>query len=305
MDIDDLRAFAAVARSGSIRGAADSLHQTPSALSKAVRRLEGALKVRLFDRIGKTVRLNAMGERLRGRATALLQLADDTRAEFLGARSAIRCRIGGPALLQWRHAGEIAERLTTRYPDSTVAVLPLFENAAVAALERGEVDVALVTHEALRQEADRIERGGLAALPLGRLEFHLFAGASHPLAQSGLARVRRGPRRATAAAVLGHDFVSPTHSLLCGEPRGASADGWNQRKLPRRIRYWIDDLQVLLGLVRSGKALAYLPDFAEREPGLVRIEVGDCPFRCIERVSLLWRPSGAFGWQHWLIDELR
>lgn len=304
MDIDDLRAFATVARNGSIRGAADSLHQTPSALSKAVRRLEESLKVRLFDRVGKSLRLNAMGERLRDRAAALLQLADDTRAEFLGTRSPIRCRIGGPALLQWRHVGTIAERLTARYPDSTVAVLPLFENAAVAALERGDIDIALVTQEVLRQEAGRIEQAGLRSLSLGRLEFHLFAGTTHPLARPGAARARRGHRRATAAAVLAHDFASPTHSLLCGEPRGASADGWNQQKLPRRIRYWVDDLQVLLGLVRSGQALAYLPDFAEREPGLARIEVSDCPFRCTERIVLLWRPSGAFGWQHWLIGQL-
>ncbi len=48
MEISDLRSFLVIARYANLRTAANELHQSPSALSKAVRRLE-ALK-NLYDR---------------------------------------------------------------------------------------------------------------------------------------------------------------------------------------------------------------------------------------------------------------
>jgi DNA-binding transcriptional LysR family regulator len=61
---------------------------------------------------------------------------------------------------------------------------------------------------------------------------------------------------------------------------GARSDGWRDDVLPRRIRYWTDDLQLLLSFVRSGSgsALAYLPEAATGERDLVRLQVTDCPF---------------------------
>jgi hypothetical protein len=59
-------------------------------------------------------------------------------------------------------------------------------------------------------------------------------------------------------------------------------------RLPRKIPYWTDDLQLLLGFVRSGQALAYLPDFALEDPQPVRIRVSDCACECSERAWLVW-----------------
>jgi DNA-binding transcriptional LysR family regulator len=75
--------------------------------------------------------------------------------------------------------------------------------------------------------------------------------------------------------------------------------------LPRRIRYWVDDLQVLLSLVREGHALAYLPAFALQASGLVQIRIGDCPFECVEQAHLVWRPVAASGWQARLVEAMR
>ena len=62
MDIADLRSFLVIARHANLRAAADELHQTPSALSKAVKRLETSLATPVFDRVGKAIRLNTAGE---------------------------------------------------------------------------------------------------------------------------------------------------------------------------------------------------------------------------------------------------
>ena len=105
------------------------------------------------------------------------------------------------------------------------------------------------------------------------------------------------------AEVLAHDFACIDHSPFCGLPRGARSDGWRDDRLPRRIRWWVDDLQVLSTLVRGGLALAYLPDFLlAAGPGLTRLSVPDCPFECVEQVHVAWRAGASRGGADWLAD---
>ena len=297
MELSDLRLFIAATQHASLHAAAADVHLTASALSKAIRRLETGLHVALFDRRGKTLVLNADGERLRQRALALLQLAEQTQAEFEGASFRVRCRVAGPALLHWIHAPTLARHLAALQADSSVVVRTVFEDDALAQLQRGEADFALVTDEALKALPSRAD---LAVQPLGPLTMCLVAGATHPLA----ARARGRVARASAAAIARHDFACPPRSMLCGRVRGLGSDGWHDEQSPRRIRYWIDDLQVLLALVRSGQALALLPEFALGDAGLVRIDVEDLPFECTEMAWLAWRPTAAAGWQARLVEAL-
>jgi hypothetical protein len=50
--------------------------------------------------------------------------------------------------------------------------------------------------------------------------------------------------------------------MPCSLQRGTRSDGWLDDRFPRRFRCWGDALQVLLSLVRSGSALAFLRAFA-------------------------------------------
>ena len=52
----------AIARSGSIRRAADVLSITPSALHRRLLSIEDELEVQIFERLPRGVRLNAAGE---------------------------------------------------------------------------------------------------------------------------------------------------------------------------------------------------------------------------------------------------
>ena len=292
MDITDLRSFLVIARHANLRAAADELHQTPSALSKAVRRLETSLATPVFDRVGKAIRLNAAGERLRERAASLVALADQTEAEFRGVSLRSHCRLLVPAVLQWGFGAGLAAALAAREPLASLAFVTRFEDAALAALARGEGDLALVTGVALGAALPP----GLEARRLGEIRMQLAAGPGHPLAGRG---------EVPTAEVLAHDFACPQHSMFCGLERGSRADGWRDDRLPRRIRYWLDDLQLLTSLVRSGQALAYLPDFAlAQHPDLMRLTVPDCPFDCVEEVHIAWRPATAPGWLAGLVQTL-
>src|ERR1700760_3006814 len=63
-DLGDLTAFVAVARAGGFRDAARASGGSASSLSEAVRRLEGKLGVRLFNRTTRSVAPTEAGVRL-------------------------------------------------------------------------------------------------------------------------------------------------------------------------------------------------------------------------------------------------
>jgi len=289
MNLADLRIFVGVARCATLGAAALELHLTPSAVSKALRRLEESLGAPLFDRSAKLLALNDSGRRLLGRAQTLLALAEQARDDIMGERAALECKLGGPSILLWRHGAGISAALAA-YPAASVRLLPVFEDDAMAALARGDIHGAIVTSEALRGRGEQWE-----ATPLGSLALHLVAHRKHPLARKRVVR---------AADVLAHDFACPTRSLLCGVQRGVRSDGWRADAPARRIRYWTDDLHLLLGFVRSGAALAYLPEVALQDPELVRIELADSELQCDEQVWLVWQRANASEWQHRLAAAL-
>lgn len=299
MNLPDLRVFVSAARRPSLGAAALELHLTPSAVSKALRRLEQHLGTPLFDRSAKQLVLNDAGHFLLQRALALLALADQAKADLMGARAAVDCRIGGPAILLWRHAQALAQALRA-YPQANLRLQPVFDDEALAALARGDIDAALVTGAAVAGRG-QYWSPDWHVTPLGRVTLQLVAGLPHALAAHDEANkidANDAPRvvRASSAQVLEHDFACPSRSLFCGVQRGSRSDGWRDDVLPRKIRYWSDDLQLLLQLVKSGDALAYLPDFALDDPALLRIQVDDCPFVCIEEVALVWNRRQAGSW---------
>ena len=61
---------------------------------------------------------------------------------------------------------------------------------------------------------------------------------------------------------------------------------------------------IVLVYFSSGQALAYLPDFALKESGLIRLRVSDCAYECVEEAHLVWRPDVASGWQNQLVSAL-
>lgn len=290
MNLVDLRIFVSAVQQPSLAAAALEMHLTPSAVSKALRRLEESLGAPLFDRSAKALVVNDSGQRLLERARMLLALADQAREDVMGERAAVDCRIAGPALLLWRH-GHAASSALGQLPGATLRMQAMFEEEALAALARGDVHAAIVTGEVVAGRGAHWSDDWEASA-LGELNLQLMAGRTHPLAHGR----RTAVVRASSAKVLEHDFACPPRSLFCGVQRGGRSDGWRDDQLPRRIRYWTDDLQLLLGFVRSGQALAYLPDFACEAEQLVRIHVTDCSFACSEQVYIVWNRARASEW---------
>jgi DNA-binding transcriptional LysR family regulator len=300
MDLADLNAFVQVVKLGSLNSAARHLNQSTSALSKTIKRLEASLNLSLFERVHRQMRLNRSGQQLLERAGALLMHAELTRAAVMGSQSKRHLRVGGPALLLWHVQSPLQDAIRQSANDGAITLKPMFEDQALLALLQNQLDLALVSSKALSTQPKMFE-ADFQALPLGSTQMRLFAAAKHPLLAG-----RKFSRsiRLSSKHVLSHDFVCPSHSLICGIPAIDSADGWRTDALPRAVRYWIDDLQLLMNVVQSGQALAYLPHFVGVASSLVRIELSDCGFECHEELYLVAPRQGISGWLQRCVDAV-
>ncbi|HVZ46335.1 MAG TPA: LysR family transcriptional regulator [Ramlibacter sp.] len=88
LTLRQLEVFAALARGGTTRAAADEISRSQSAASNALGELEAVLGVQLFDRVGKKLVINENGRALLPRAAAILEQAVETEALFTAAHAA-------------------------------------------------------------------------------------------------------------------------------------------------------------------------------------------------------------------------
>ncbi|MCE3269652.1 MAG: LysR family transcriptional regulator [Ramlibacter sp.] len=89
----ELHAFLAVARTGSFRKAADALHVTQAAVSRAVQRLEEQLGVDVVERSGAGVRLTPTGTELRRRTEKHVAALEDAALDLRRTSERMRLRL--------------------------------------------------------------------------------------------------------------------------------------------------------------------------------------------------------------------
>lgn len=192
LSLDSLRLVDAVARRGSLAGAAEELGRTPSSITHAARRLEEELDVLLFDRGGYRARLTPAGEELLREGRQLLAAAEDLR------RRVQRVARG------WERELRIAHDSVVPF----VRLLPLIGDFC------GTAPTQLrVSHEVLGGTWD--------ALVSGRCDLAIGASAAGPVSQHGTGyRTRRlGEVRFVFAVAPGHPLAAETAPLTVAQLR--------------------------------------------------------------------------------------
>src|SRR6188472_4400910 len=99
MEIYELRYFLEVARFENIHRASEKIRVSPGSLSKAIARIESELKVKLFARDGRNIRLTDQGKLLKLRAAQILHLEESARMEIAGHQGQIQVVLAGPEVL--------------------------------------------------------------------------------------------------------------------------------------------------------------------------------------------------------------
>ena len=147
MDTQALTAFLAVAESGSFSTAAERLFLTQPAVSKRIAQLEQQLGTRLFDRVGRRIRLTEAGEALLPRARqVLLDLEDMSRAisNLTGTVSGT-LRIGTSHHIGLHRLPPVLRRFSRQYPDVKLDIHFIDSEEAWEAVLHGDLEMGVVT----------------------------------------------------------------------------------------------------------------------------------------------------------------
>ncbi len=140
----ELKTFVAVAREGTFTAAGEKIGLTQAAVSAQMQRLEAALGFALFDRTGRSARLNARGREVLERAQELLQLFGGLGSGAAGAQAAVTVELGAIASVQRSVLPQVLADFHRRMPRCRSRVLPGLSMELLDLVDAGEIDMAAV-----------------------------------------------------------------------------------------------------------------------------------------------------------------
>ncbi|ACM25566.1 transcriptional regulator protein [Rhizobium rhizogenes K84] len=154
LDNDQLQTFIAIVDSGSFTKAADRVFKTQSAVSMQMRRLEERVGKQLFIKDGRGNRLTAEGEKLLNYARRIIRLNNEAIAAFDDNRLEGTLRIGTPDDYADRYMPEIIGRFAKTHPNVELYIVCEPSVDLAERMHRGELDIALVTHNPRERMSD-------------------------------------------------------------------------------------------------------------------------------------------------------
>ncbi|MGH2915114.1 MAG: LysR family transcriptional regulator [Solirubrobacteraceae bacterium] len=251
LDVRRLRVLRAVAREGSLSGAARALDYTQPAVSHHIARLEEEVGTSLLRRTPRGMAVTDAGAALVAHADALLArlaAAEDEVAAIAQLRAG-RVRLAafpsGAATL----VPAAARALRERHPQIAVSLVEAEPPEAVALLREGEVDLALAFDY---PEADAAPGGELTVVELMAEELLAVLGPDGP--------GRRGAGRARRIDLA--RLADETWIAGCERCRAHLLHLARQAGFEPEIAYATDDYVTVQGLVAAGLGVALLPELA-------------------------------------------
>jgi DNA-binding transcriptional LysR family regulator len=206
LDIDQLQTFIAIVDSGSFTKAADRVFKTQSAVSMQMRRLEERVGKQLFIKDGRGNRLSAEGEKLLNYARRIIRLNNEAIAAFDDNRLEGTLRIGTPDDYADRFMPEIIGRFAKTHPNVEMYIVCEPSIDLAERMHRGELDIALVTHNPRQRVSDVVRTEPLCWV----------SSANHPIREDAPVPLAVGRRdcqwRQVACATL--DAVGRDYQIL-------------------------------------------------------------------------------------------
>ena len=242
MNIDNLKAFTAVAETGSFSRAAEQLYLTQPAVSKRVATLETDLETRLFDRIGHQIILTESGQALLPRARSILLAIEDTRRAIGNLSGTIggSLRIGTSHHIGLHRLPPVLKMCTREYPDIHLDMRFMDSEAACQAIEHGDLELGIVTLPVA--PSDELITRAVWPDPLS-----VVVSREHPLTRA----------KPDLEALLQHPAVLPSHGTFT---RSVIEQALGERSAELKISLSTNYLETLMMLVGVGLGWSVLPD---------------------------------------------
>jgi DNA-binding transcriptional LysR family regulator len=271
--IGQLEVFSEIARLGSVGRAAAALHLSQPAATWRLQALERELKVELFERTGRGMRLTDAGRLAAPYAERAVRAAHEMRAALeafqrgVGGRLDIGC---SPAIGVYLLPDALVS-FAQSHPGIEVAVRTGHSEEVLSLVLSGDVRVGLVRN---------LRHPDIAARLLTEDDLVLAAHPRHPFARAGHASAVEVGREGLILFDRASSFYELTQSLFA------------RAGVTMRIAMELDSAEGAKMMVVKGLGVALLPAMAiarEIERGdLVRVTIDDAP--PIQRqIYAIWR----------------
>jgi DNA-binding transcriptional LysR family regulator len=259
-DWNDIRTFLAVAREGSLSGAARALGVQHTTVSRRLEALERAMGVSLVVRLPGGIALTPLGQMMRMKSITLDRAMGDLMASVLSGVHQVRLALpSGFSTI-------FAERLVTFHQTHPEISLELTSGSRPVDLLRGEADLALRIGPIVDTE--------LVARRLCMSGWSLYAAPRY---------LERHPAPSDPCDLAGHDVIGFS-ARLAGVPgaRWIEAHGSGAT-----IVLQLSEMTEVLSAALGGAGLAFLPCMlAAGEPRMVRLTretIGNHPLSLVFR----------------------
>ena len=233
--------FAEVAQRSSFSQAAQDLHMSTASVSRKIAELEVILRVRLFERSTRKVRLTEIGRAFYERCSNVLHLAEESTLAVQELQSEPRgnLRVTAPILFGTLHLSAVIGDFMERYPEVSVE---LHVSDQLESLSMGHYDVAVRITNHLDDN--------IVARRLTTIDWTVCASPAY--------LASRGPPE-TPADLAKHDCYH--YPSVIKQRQWSFAKDGEEISVPIQGRLKVNSSQVIAELVEAGMAIGLLPNY--------------------------------------------
>ena len=258
MEFHQLRYVCAIADTGNFSRAAERCQIAQPSLSQQVLKLEEDLGAKLFDRLGRRVRLTEAGRAFIPHARAVLEQMEVARQSVADKNADLRGSVAvgviptvAPYLIP-----SYAAAFAKNYPDAKLRIVEETTSVLVEGLRDLSIDVAIL------------------ALPLRHKDLELFPIRTEPL----FAVMRTDHPRASAESLALQDLRGESFVMLRDGHcfRDLSIRTCSRARITPNIAFESGQFSSLLGMVAAGVGVSLVPEMAiDRNVGCRYVRLSD------------------------------
>jgi len=171
-----LQVFIAVAHHQNVSRAAEELAMSQSAVSGALKDLERQFTIQLFDRVGKRLQINELGQRMRPRAEALLAQAGEFEQALQGHERGGDLTVGATLTIGNYLCVGLIEAFIAAAPESRVRLEVANTERIARKILDFKIDIGMIEGEWQHPDLD--------ITPWQKDELVCFCAPKHPLANA-------------------------------------------------------------------------------------------------------------------------
>jgi LysR family transcriptional regulator, hydrogen peroxide-inducible genes activator len=258
MEFHQLRYVCAIADAGNFSRAAERCQIAQPSLSQQVLKLEEDLGAKLFDRLGRSVRLTEAGRAFIPHARAILEQMEAARSSVADKSADLHGSVAVgviPTVAPYLMPSYTAA-FAKKYPDAKLRIVEETTSVLVEGLRNLSIDAAIL------------------ALPLRYKDLELFPIRTEPL----FAVLRRDHPRASAKSLALKDLRGESFVMLRDGHcfRDLSIATCTHARITPNIAFESGQFSSLLGMVAAGVGVSLIPEMAiDRNVGCFYVRLSD------------------------------